>query len=107
MFYKITYVYAELEERNTNINAFKNKEYDFIVSTSVLERGITIIDVNVIVYASLKTFSKESLIQMVGRVGRNILNPSGEVYILTNHFDKDINSAVKEIKSANEKMLVL
>lgn len=110
MLYKIfsklfscTYVYSDLEERNTNIMKFKNKEYKYIVSTTVLERGITIKDVNVILYFDRNNaFDKSSMIQMVGRVGRNYKNPYGYAYILTNNFSKEILKCVKEIKEANK-----
>lgn len=102
--YKCTYVYSDLEERNDNIFRFKNKEFQFIFSTTVLERGITIKDVNVIILFDRKeAFDKSSMIQMVGRVGRNYKNPYGQAYILTNNFNKDINNCIKEITFANKK----
>lgn len=101
--YKCTYVYSDLKERNDHIFRFKNKEYQFIISTTVLERGITIKDVNVIVlYDRSNAFDKASLIQMTGRVGRNYLNPYGEAYILTNNINKNIKQCIAEIKEAND-----
>lgn len=100
--FSCTYVYSDLEERNSNISKFKNKEYKYIVSTTVLERGITIKDVNIIVlYDRDKAFDKASLIQMVGRVGRNYKNPYGYAYILSNCYSKDIINCKREIKEAN------
>ena len=102
--FKCTYVYSDLDKRNENITKFKNKEYKFIFSTTVLERGITIKDVNVIVFYDRKNaFDKSSMIQMVGRVGRNFNNPFGKAYILTSAFNKDIKECISEIKEANHK----
>lgn len=42
-----TYVYSDLKERDANILKFKEKKYRYIISTTVLERGITIKDVNI------------------------------------------------------------
>lgn len=95
------YVYADLDERQKNIMDFKNKKYKFIFATTVLERGVTIKDVNVIILNFDKTFDCSSLIQMLGRVGRNIDNPYGEAYILTNHFDSNVRKAINDIKEAN------
>ena len=101
--FNCTYVYSDLEDRDKNIMAFKNKEHQIIFSTSVLERGITIKDVDVIIlYDRKDAFEKSSLIQMCGRVGRSITNPYGDCYILTNTFSKQVNDCLKEIKEANK-----
>ena len=98
-----TYVYSDLDKRNENIIAFKNKEYKYIFSTTVLERGITIKSVDIVViYDRKDAFNKASLIQMCGRVGRSITNPYGSSYILTSCFSKEINNCVKEIRKANK-----
>lgn len=103
-----TYVYSNLEERDKNIKAFKNKEYQFIFATTVLERGITILDVDVIVLDIIQnTFDEASLIQMTGRVGRNYVNPYGDAYILTTHKSKEIDSCVKHLKEANYELSLL
>lgn len=108
MLYKIfshlfscTYVYAELEERRKNIMDFKNKKYKYIFATTVLERGITIKDVNVIILNFDDLFDEANLIQMLGRVGRNYKNPYGQAYILSNHLDPKINYTIKYLKEAN------
>lgn len=98
-----TYVYSDLEERRKNINNYKTKKNQIIFSTTVLERGITIKDVNVcILYDRKNAFSKESLIQMCGRVGRSINNPYGDLYILTSVIDSNIINCKKEIEGANK-----
>ena len=103
-FFNTTYVYSDLDARRKNINDYKTKKYQVIFSTTVLERGITINDVNVIIlYDRKDAFSKESLIQMCGRVGRNFNNPYGELYILTNVIDSNITECKKEIVGANRK----
>lgn len=100
--FSCTYVYSDLEKRNENIYKFKNKEFKYIFSTTVLERGITIKDVNVIIiYDRTFAFDKSSLIQMIGRVGRNYKNPYGDAYILTSSRDRTIMECVNEIKKAN------
>lgn len=107
-FLSCTYVYAEHQERNKNIRDFKEKKYQFIFATSVLERGITIKDINVIIMNIHKdVFKKENLIQMLGRVGRNFSNPYGEAYILSAYQNQDIKLAIEEIKNANELSLSL
>ncbi|MDO5440421.1 MAG: helicase-related protein [Erysipelotrichaceae bacterium] len=100
--FSCTYVYSDLDIRNENIIKFKNKEYKYIFSTTVLERGITIRDVNVVIlYDRDLAFDKSSLIQMVGRVGRNYKNPYGKAYILSSSYSRTIRECVNEIKRAN------
>ena len=94
----------ELENRNKNIDDFKNKKYQFIFSTTVLERGITIKDINVIIINLNKNvFDEGSLIQMLGRVGRNYHNPYGEAYILSKYRDVEIKKAISYLREANRK----
>lgn len=104
-FFNTTYVYSDLDIRRKNINDFKTKKYQIIFSTTLLERGITINDVNVIILHDRKdAFSKESLIQMCGRVGRSINNPYGKLYIISSSsFDSNVRDCKKEIKGANYK----
>lgn len=103
LFFNCTYVYSDLDNRNKNIIDFKDKKYDFIFSTTVLERGITIKNVDVIIiYDRKQAFNKASLIQMCGRVGRSITNPYGNCYILTSSISKEINNCIKEIQRANK-----
>ena len=100
-FFSCTYVYSDLESRDTNIIDFKNKKYKYIFATTVLERGITIKDVNVIILNFDNLFDESNYIQMLGRVGRNINNPYGEAYILSNHFDLRIKHTIDYLKKAN------
>lgn len=99
-----TYVYSDLDKRDENIKAFRNKKCQFIFSTTVLERGITIKDVNVIIVSfNQNVFDEGSLVQMLGRVGRNFNNPYGEAYILSNHKDIEIKKAINNLRENNEK----
>lgn len=107
-FYSCTYVYSDLLKRDENIKAFKNKDYQFIFATTVLERGITILDVNVIVLDFKQgCFDESSLIQMTGRVGRNYKNPYGYAYILSTHVSKEIENCVNNLREANGELSIL
>ena len=99
--YSCTYVYSDLQTRDKNIIDFKNKKYKYIFATTVLERGITIKDVNVVILNFDSTFDSANFIQMLGRIGRNINSPYGEAYILSNHYDKNIISTINYLKEAN------
>ena len=99
--YSCTYVYAELDTRNQNIKAFKDKKYQFIFATSVLERGITISGIEVIVIDNKNVFDEANIIQMLGRVGRDINNSNGRGYLLINYPNKKTYNVLTYLKKAN------
>ncbi len=107
-FFDVTYAYSDLEERDGNIESFRRGEHQYIISTSVLERGVTFLDIDVIIIDSIKgVFDESSLVQMTGRVGRNFKNPYGKAIILSSHFSKDISACRKSLERANYELSLL
>lgn len=85
------------------IQQLKEGQIDFIVTTTILERGVTIADVQVLVYnASHSVFNAETLIQIAGRVGRNPMFPSGEVIFISNFKSKAIKICIQRITQLNK-----
>ena len=69
--YKVDFITSETKYKKEVIKAFINEEIDILVSTTLLERGVTFKNINVIVLeADAKVFNEASLIQIAGRVGR-------------------------------------
>jgi len=65
------------------IGHFKINDEEILVSTTILERGITIPNLDVIVLdADSPIFTYQTLIQISGRVGRSYADPDGNIYIL-------------------------
>jgi transcription-repair coupling factor len=58
---------AELEKR---IIAFKNKEFDVLVSSTIIENGIDLSNANTLIVNSAEKFGLSQLYQLRGRVGR-------------------------------------
>ncbi|WP_028042056.1 helicase-related protein [Candidatus Stoquefichus massiliensis] len=84
------------------IQALKDQQIDVIVSTTLLERGITIEDVQVIVYhGEHALFDERTLIQIAGRVGRKPHHPIGKVYIITSTRTQGISKCIQTIKRLN------
>ncbi|MCI9093404.1 MAG: DEAD/DEAH box helicase family protein [Coprobacillus sp.] len=74
-----------------------------LVSTTLLERGITIENVHVIVFnGEHQIFDERTLIQIAGRVGRKPQYPSGDIYFLTSSQTKAIRQCIKTIKRLNQ-----
>lgn len=96
------YLNSKVEKRENIINEFKRGELKYIVTTSVLERGVTLSNLQVIVYDSYKNvFDSQTLIQISGRVGRKKEFPNGEIIFLSYKKTKDMENAIKTIIEEN------
>lgn len=100
---RIEGVYANDKLRDNKIEAFKNGEIKFLVTTTIMERGVTIPNLHVLVInANEKIFDKSTLIQIAGRVGRSINYPDGIVLFLGEYKTTAIVNAIKHIKWMNK-----
>lgn len=97
------YVNSQREGRPGIIDAFKKRKYRYLVTTSVLERGVTIKDLQVIVAGadSERIYTSSTLIQIAGRAGRKSDAPNGEVLFLAEKQTKGMQTAIDEIKFCN------
>ncbi|CAI2573905.1 ComF operon protein 1 [Apilactobacillus kunkeei] len=76
----------------------------FLITTTILERGVTFPGIDVIVFgAEDEVFSTSSLVQIAGRVGRKLDRPTGEVLFLAEENTLAIKSAINQIKYMNKK----
>ena len=99
---KIDYVYSEDKDRSEKIQRFYNFKIDILITTTILERGVTFDYLDVMVFdAGHKNFTKESLIQIAGRVGRKEYDNTGEIIYFSDEITKNIKYAIKEIEYMN------
>ena len=104
-FHKGTYVNSKRKDAQKVIDDFRKNKYQYLVTTAVLERGVTVKDLQVIVFkADHPIYDSASLIQIAGRVGRKKDAPEGEVIFLARENNKQIEGAVAEINTANKKL---
>ena len=100
-----TFVHSKCSDRTLKIAKFKKGEYDYLVTTAVLERGVTFKNLQVIIYdADSEIYSSQTLIQIAGRVGRKIDAPEGEVIFLVNKSTSEIKEAISTIQSKNRNL---
>lgn len=98
-----TFVHSKCKNRAQIIKDFKEGKYDYLVTTAVLERGVTFKDLQVIIYdADSDIYDSQALIQISGRVGRKIDAPEGEVIFLVNKETDQIKTAIRTIQDKNK-----
>ena len=93
--------------RQERITKMRAGELDFLVTTTILERGVTFQGVDVcVINAHEEEFSREVLVQIAGRVGRTAECPTGEVVYFHNGKTKAMIQAVREIEGLNQQALL-
>lgn len=96
------FVHSKRKDRNEIIDDFRLGKYKYLVTTAVLERGVTVKNLQVIIFnASNKIYSKESLIQISGRVGRVVGATSGEIIYIADSKSEAMVESIREIERAN------
>ena len=100
---KLELVTSKTENRLELVEGFRNQEISILLSTTILERGVTFPKVDVfVIEANHKLFTKSALVQIAGRVGRSIERPTGTLLYLSEGTSKDMNDAIREIKEMNK-----
>ena len=100
---RIGFVSSQTENRLEVVEAFRKKELTILVSTTILERGVTFPCVDVmVVEANHRLYTSSSLIQIGGRVGRSMERPTGDLLFFMEGSNRAIEKAIAEIKTMNQ-----
>lgn len=100
---KLGFVSSRTEDRLRIVEEFRNRAVSILISTTILERGVTFPLVDVFVIESNhRLFTKSTLVQISGRVGRSKERPTGQLLFLADGITKAMKNAVKEIKEMNQ-----
>lgn len=97
-------VHANDPQRLEKVQRLRDGEYRYLVTTTILERGVTFKNLDLMVWdANDSNFSRSSLVQIAGRVGRSRERPTGDVYFIIGHYSLKIQQAAGQIKKLNRK----
>ncbi len=100
----IGFVASTTEERSDLVQKFRDKQLSILVSTTILERGVTFPYVDVFVlWSNHKLYTRSSLVQISGRVGRAMERPTGALYFFHDGMTSDMTKAKAEIIQMNRK----
>ena len=96
-------VSSQEDQRQERIQQMRDGKLDFLITTTILERGVTFYGIDVAVTeAQEEIFTREVLVQIAGRVGRSVDHPGGEVVYFYEGISRAMKQAKKEIESLNE-----
>lgn len=103
---KVLNVSSQEQNRHDYIQQFKNGNTDVLITTTLLERGITIKGVDVaVIKANHYVFDCDTLVQIAGRVGRHYEHPTGEIVLFAERINCQIKAAQKYVKKMNKEAM--
>ncbi|USK49575.1 DEAD/DEAH box helicase [Bacillus sp. CMF12] len=99
---KIQAVHAEDPGRKDKVQMMRNKEIPMLLTTTILERGVTFPNIDVAVLgAEDRIFTESALVQIAGRVGRSSEYPKGEITFFHYGKTESMVKAQKQILKMN------
>ncbi|MDI6637656.1 MAG: helicase-related protein [Bacillota bacterium] len=101
---RVAFVHSRHPERDRVREAFKEGQIDVLVTTTIMERGITVPMADVVVlYADFeRVFDAGTLVQMAGRAGRSHEYPCAQVYFVAERTSPAMRAAIASIRAMNE-----
>lgn len=102
---RVAFVHSGHPERDRLREAFKDGQIDVLVTTTIMERGITVPMADVVVlYADFeRVFDAAALVQMAGRAGRSHEYPCASVYFVAERTSPAMRAAIECIQAMNRR----
>lgn len=105
---RIASVSSEDVQRAEKVAAMREKAYDILLTSTILERGVTFERLSVVVLgADHQVFTKAALVQIAGRADRKGEYTNSRVCFFYHEKTTAVHKAVKEIKEMNRKGALL
>ncbi|WP_434121699.1 helicase-related protein [Salinicoccus roseus] len=89
-------------ERGGKVEGMRKGEIEVMLTTTILERGVTFDRLDAIIIHA-ERFNSESLIQMCGRVGRKTTDPVGRIWFIAHHQSVSIRKTLRTIHDFNRR----
>ena len=103
----VGFVASTTENRLEIVQDFREQKITMLVTTTILERGVTFPCVDVfVIEANHRLFTRSALVQIGGRVGRSLERPTGDLFFFHDGSNLQMEKAIKEIKKMNEEASV-
>lgn len=104
--FKIGLLHGKLKnsEKDEVMEKFKNKEFDILVSTTVVEVGVDVPNATVIVIENAERFGLSQLHQLRGRVGRN--NLQSYCILSSNTRSQDTRARLEIMTQTNDGFII-
>ena len=105
LFKDVRFVHSKCPDREQIIDDFRKRKFNILITTAVLERGVTVKDLQVIAFnADHVLYTSAALIQIAGRAGRKKDCPTGEVIFIGSKKTNEMETAIAEIERANKSL---
>ena len=96
-------VHSQDPERKDKIMKMRENKLQCLLTTTILERGVTFPNIDVMVIgAEDRIFTESALVQISGRAGRSPKYPTGEVVFYHDGQSQAMKRAIKQIKGMNQ-----
>ncbi|MEH7235777.1 DEAD/DEAH box helicase [Bacillus sp. JJ1562] len=103
---RIEGVHAEDPDRKDKVARFRSGEIPILVTTTILERGVTVPNIDVAVLgAEDKIFTESALVQISGRVGRSAKFPKGEILFFHYGRTREMIKVKQHIENMNKEAI--
>ena len=100
----VQWTHAADRDRKLKRERFFAGEFPLLVTTTIMERGVTVPKVNVLVLeaAQENIFDTSTLVQIAGRCGRSPDYPTGEVWFISKEISRSMREARSQIMGMNK-----
>lgn len=104
-FNSLTFVYSSMMNRNQTLKQIHQGHFTVVITTTILERGVTFENLQVIIYKANHTiFNLSTILQICGRVGRKAKYTEGDIYFLATKNKKEFSECISEVNKYNESL---
>jgi len=103
----IEWSFASDQDRSQKRESFYAGKLPVLVTTTIMERGVTVPRVHVIVLFAdqAAVFDTPTLVQIAGRCGRSPKYPRGEVWFVAPTVTREMEEALEQIRAFNDEAM--